>query len=155
SRWCFARALTHFGHGIQRLSVLPATVADSDRHWDTRMRRGKQHWRAIPDATRMKSEDMARKKAAPKANPKEPGASAEASSTPPPSADPVSLRCPVAGIGASAGGVEAFSELLQALPADSGMAFVLIGHLDPKHTSLLSELLSKSTSMPVREIKHR
>jgi two-component system, chemotaxis family, CheB/CheR fusion protein len=61
--------------------------------------------------------------------------------------------CPVAGFGASAGGLEAFSELLQSLPADTGVAFVLIQHLDPKHSSLLTELLSRSTPMPVVEVK--
>ena len=62
--------------------------------------------------------------------------------------------CPVAAFGASAGGLEAFSELLQHLPADTGMAFVLIQHLDPKHESLLTELLAKATTMPVVQIKH-
>ena len=61
-------------------------------------------------------------------------------------------RCPVVGVGASAGGVEAFTDLLQHMQTDTGMAFVLIGHLDPKHQSLLTELLSRSTRMPVSEI---
>src|SRR5215472_13114955 len=60
----------------------------------------------------------------------------------------------IAAIGASAGGIEAFSELMRNLPADTGMAFVLIQHLDPKHHSILTELLSKETSMPVREVTH-
>lgn len=59
---------------------------------------------------------------------------------------------PVVGVGASAGGLEAFSRLLRRLPADTGMAFVLVQHLDPKHASLLSELLSHATSMPVTEV---
>ncbi|MGB7838193.1 MAG: chemotaxis protein CheB, partial [Terrimicrobiaceae bacterium] len=42
---------------------------------------------------------------------------------------------PVAGIGASAGGLEAFVQLLKGLPPDTGMAFVLVQHLDPKHDS--------------------
>ncbi|MGA2129489.1 MAG: chemotaxis protein CheB, partial [Xanthobacteraceae bacterium] len=42
---------------------------------------------------------------------------------------------PVVGIGASAGGLDAFSKLLQALPSDCGMTFVLIQPLDPKHSS--------------------
>lgn len=54
--------------------------------------------------------------------------------------------------GASAGGLEAFSELLQHLPGDTGMAFVLIQHLDPKHDSLLTELLAKATQMPVAQV---
>lgn len=59
---------------------------------------------------------------------------------------------PIVGIGASAGGLEAFSELLRALPADTGMAFVLIQHLDPTHPSRLDEALGRTTSMPVGEI---
>ena len=59
----------------------------------------------------------------------------------------------VVGIGASAGGLEAFTELLGHLPDDTGMAFVLIQHLDPKHESHLTELLSKESTMPVSEVK--
>lgn len=56
-------------------------------------------------------------------------------------------------MGASAGGLEAFSIVLRNLPAETGMAFVLIQHLDPKHESLLPDLLSKATRMPVEEVK--
>src|SRR5262249_35717014 len=56
------------------------------------------------------------------------------------------------GVGASAGGLEAFEQLLAALPSDSNMAFVLVQHLAPKHESILSELLRKSTKMPVVEV---
>jgi two-component system CheB/CheR fusion protein len=59
----------------------------------------------------------------------------------------------VVGVGASAGGLEAFTELLSHLPDDTGMAFVLIQHLDPKHESHLTELLSKTSKMPVSEVK--
>jgi two-component system CheB/CheR fusion protein len=59
----------------------------------------------------------------------------------------------VVGIGASAGGLEAFTELLSHLPDDTGLAFVLIQHLDPKHESHLRELLSKACKMPVSEVK--
>jgi len=58
----------------------------------------------------------------------------------------------IVAIGASAGGLEAFTELLRALPVDTGMAFVLIQHLDPKHHSILSELIAKETGMPAREV---
>lgn len=58
----------------------------------------------------------------------------------------------IAAIGASAGGIEAFTELMSHLPVDSGMAFVLVQHLDPKHHSLLTELLSKKTAMQVKEV---
>ncbi len=56
---------------------------------------------------------------------------------------------PIVGIGASAGGLEAFSQLLRALPADTGMAFVLVQHLDPTHESRLPEVLARTTAMPV------
>jgi two-component system, chemotaxis family, CheB/CheR fusion protein len=58
----------------------------------------------------------------------------------------------VVAVGASAGGLEAFTELIRALPTDTGMAFVLIQHLDPKHRSILSELLAKETRMPAQEV---
>jgi len=58
---------------------------------------------------------------------------------------------PVVGVGASAGGLDAFKRLLAAMPPDTGMAFVLIPHLDPRHESLMVELLSKHTTMPVAE----
>jgi two-component system CheB/CheR fusion protein len=56
---------------------------------------------------------------------------------------------PVVGIAASAGGLEALSELLGALPEKNGMAFVVVQHLDPDHDSLLTEILGKKTAMPV------
>src|SRR5215469_2209514 len=58
----------------------------------------------------------------------------------------------IAAIGASAGGIEAITELLSHVPADTGMAFVLVQHLDPSHHSMLTELLSKKTSMRVKEV---
>src|SRR5262245_7597694 len=60
----------------------------------------------------------------------------------------------VVGIGASAGGLEAFKQLLAHLPNDTGMAFVFVQHLDPTRESILAELLSKATDMPVKEVKH-
>lgn len=60
--------------------------------------------------------------------------------------------CPIVGVGASAGGLAALTELLEQLPIDTGMAFVLIQHLDPHHESLLTRLLAKTTAMPVVEI---
>lgn len=59
---------------------------------------------------------------------------------------------PVIGVGASAGGLEAFKRFLRAIPADSGMAYVLVQHLDPSHESMLSEILAQVTSIPVNEI---
>ena len=64
-----------------------------------------------------------------------------------------SLLFPIVGIGASAGGLEATQTLLQNLPTDTGMAFVLVQHLDPKHESRFAEILARSTKMPVREVK--
>jgi two-component system CheB/CheR fusion protein len=58
----------------------------------------------------------------------------------------------VVGIGASAGGFEAFCELLNSLPDDTGMAFVLIQHLDPHHASALAGLLGHRTQLPVVEV---
>ena len=56
---------------------------------------------------------------------------------------------PVVGIGASAGGLEACTKLLDALPPDKGMAFILVQHLDPTHESMMAELLAHHTSMTV------
>ena len=59
---------------------------------------------------------------------------------------------PIVGIGASAGGLEAFEAFFKAMPADCGMAFILVPHLDPTHVSILPELLQKHTAMPVEQI---
>ncbi|WP_420563760.1 chemotaxis protein CheB [Thalassobaculum sp.] len=56
---------------------------------------------------------------------------------------------PVVAIGASAGGLHAFRQFLEAMPPDSGMAFLLIQHLDPNHESLMAELLERHSMMPV------
>ncbi len=64
-----------------------------------------------------------------------------------------SEQFPIVGVGASAGGLEAFTQLLENLPTDTGMAFVLIQHLDPTRDSLLTELLNRKTPMPVTEVK--
>ena len=57
----------------------------------------------------------------------------------------------IVGIGASAGGLEAFEQFFRNVPSDSGMAFVLVSHLDPDHASMLTEILQRSTTMPVVE----
>lgn len=59
---------------------------------------------------------------------------------------------PIVGVGASAGGLEAFTQLLEALPSDTGMAFVLVQHLAPTHPSALAEILSRSSKMPITEV---
>ncbi|MGQ0752644.1 MAG: chemotaxis protein CheB [Betaproteobacteria bacterium] len=64
------------------------------------------------------------------------------------------MSFPVVGIGASAGGLEAIGELLTALPVDTGMAFIVVQHLDPVRPSLLAEILAKKTAMPVAEVRN-
>ena len=59
---------------------------------------------------------------------------------------------PIVGIGASAGGLEAFTELLSRLALDTGMGFVLVQHLDPVHESALTQLLSRVTALPVQVV---
>ncbi|HLA54424.1 MAG TPA: chemotaxis protein CheB, partial [Flavitalea sp.] len=59
---------------------------------------------------------------------------------------------PVVGVGASAGGLDAFKQLLKAVPENSGMAYILVQHLDPAHDSILAEILQKVTRIPVQEI---
>ncbi|MGA8030187.1 MAG: CheR family methyltransferase [Bryobacteraceae bacterium] len=61
------------------------------------------------------------------------------------------LPFPVVGIGASAGGVEAYTQLLTALAPDTGMAFVLVPHLSAEHESHLVEILARHSSMPVSQ----
>src|SRR6476661_5889892 len=72
-----------------------------------------------------------------------------ASRGPPPAA--TTGEVPVVAIGASAGGLEACRKLLAGFPPASGMAFVLVQHLDPTHGSLLVDLLAGHTTMPVRQ----
>src|SRR5246500_5554090 len=62
-----------------------------------------------------------------------------------------SLEFPVVGIGASAGGLDAFTQFLEGVEADTGMAFVLIQHLAPNHPSSLAEIVSRATRLPVTE----
>ncbi|MDO8333310.1 MAG: chemotaxis protein CheB [Nitrosomonas sp.] len=57
----------------------------------------------------------------------------------------------IVGIGASAGGLEALEQFFRYVPTNSGMAFVLVQHLDPSHVSLLTEILQRVTDMPVTE----
>lgn len=91
----------------------------------------------------------------PKAKPKRKRktASAVAESDGPAGQSTGKVSFPVVAIGASAGGLEAFSQLLRALPQNSGMAFVLVQHLAPKHESALSELLGRATKIPVNEVQ--
>jgi len=65
--------------------------------------------------------------------------------------NPPDVNFPIIGIGASAGGLEAFELFFKTISTDSGMAFVLVPHLDPGHASMLSEILQRNTTMPVHE----
>jgi two-component system, chemotaxis family, CheB/CheR fusion protein len=67
-------------------------------------------------------------------------------------ATPNTPAFPIVGIGASAGGLEALSAFLKALPVRTGMAVVIVQHLAPQHESALTQLLSKATGMPVDEV---
>ncbi len=78
--------------------------------------------------------------------PATPGAAAPPSAEPRPGADDTLL---IAGVGASAGGLEAFSQVLEAMPKEAGLAIVLVQHLAPQHDSALPLLLSGRTKMPV------
>ncbi|MEI7703805.1 MAG: chemotaxis protein CheB [Deltaproteobacteria bacterium] len=59
---------------------------------------------------------------------------------------------PVVGLGASAGGLEAFEEFFRSVPTNTGMAFVLVSHLDPSHESILTEIVQRTTALPVVEV---
>src|SRR5579863_6625491 len=56
---------------------------------------------------------------------------------------------PIVGIGASAGGIEAFEAFFRGMPAENGMGFVVLAHLDPSRDSMLPELLARWTEMAV------
>lgn len=82
------------------------------------------------------------------------GASGDPRLACPPDADQKPrLPFPVVGVGASAGGLEAYIELLQAAPPDAGLAWVLIQHLPPDRESLVADILGKKTRMPVLQVE--
>lgn len=66
-----------------------------------------------------------------------------------------SLTFPVVGIGASAGGLEALEQFLRHVPKESGMAYVVVQHLDPTHKGLLPQLLQRATEMQLFQVKDR
>ncbi len=68
-------------------------------------------------------------------------------------AAPASVSFPIVGIGASAGGLEALEQFLGSVPNGSGMAFVIIQHLDPTHKGIMPELLQRTTDMRVIQVK--
>ena len=63
------------------------------------------------------------------------------------------LPFPVVGIGASAGGIQALEDFFGNVDVDSGMAYVVIQHLSPDHTSMLEEILSRRARIPVEEVE--
>jgi two-component system CheB/CheR fusion protein len=80
----------------------------------------------------------------------EPGQSQQSGAEDAPDREKRTRPCPVVGIGASAGGLEAFQEFFEAMPPDSGMAFVLVQHFSPRYGTLMPELLAQHTAMPVQ-----
>jgi two-component system CheB/CheR fusion protein len=70
-------------------------------------------------------------------------------------ASPANVAFPIVGIGASAGGLEALEQFLGHVPKQSGLAFVIVQHLDPTHKGIMSELLQRTTSMRVIQVKDR
>ena len=67
---------------------------------------------------------------------------------------PAPAAIPVVGLGASAGGLQAFTDFFEAMPDATGMAFVAIHHVDPDHESLMADLLAKHTTMAVALAKN-
>jgi two-component system, chemotaxis family, CheB/CheR fusion protein len=74
-------------------------------------------------------------------------------SLPEPEPSPAEASFPIVGIGASAGGLEALELFLANVPSNSGLAFVIVQHLDPTHQGILAELLQRSTAMSVAQIQ--
>src|SRR5262245_8080533 len=62
-------------------------------------------------------------------------------------------NCPIVGIGASAGGIDALRRFFPKVGPGSGLAFIVVLHLDPSHKSLLAEVIGRSTSLPVAQIE--
>lgn len=80
------------------------------------------------------------------------GAAPEPSALEPKPDDAGSVPFLIVGVGASAGGLEAYTELLAGLPGDPGLALLLVSHLDPDQKSMLAPILSRSCKMPVHEV---
>jgi two-component system CheB/CheR fusion protein len=70
-----------------------------------------------------------------------------------PAASSAIYSFPIIGIGTSAGGLEALEHFLSHVPKNSGMAFVIIQHLDPTRKGIMPELLQRSTGMKVMQVK--
>jgi two-component system, chemotaxis family, CheB/CheR fusion protein len=63
-----------------------------------------------------------------------------------------STRFPIVGVGASAGGLDPITQLLHSVRSDTGMAFIIVLHLDPTHASRLTDIIARATTMPVAEV---
>ena len=95
-----------------------------------------------------------KKKPSPTRRPKKPARSGRA--TPPAlSAGPAKARFPIVGIGASAGGLEVLEQFLSQVPQNSGLAFVIVQHLDPTRQGIMPELLQRNTGMKVIQVRDR
>src|ERR1051326_7409370 len=105
------------------------------------VRRGKRR-RAARQRRQAKAPNATGKPGAPTARAR------EARAQPPTTADE---RFPIVGMGASAGGIEALQAFFERMPPDSGMGFVVVQHLASKRDSMLAEILSHRTQMPVQE----
>ncbi len=92
-----------------------------------------------------------KKKPAPARRPTKPAKVAPSQSSVPPARDSL----PIVGIGASAGGLEALERFLVRVPRNSGLAFVIVQHLNPTRKGLMPELLQRATSMKVIQVKDR
>ena len=98
------------------------------------------------------SREAKKAKARKASSPEEPAREAQAAADPPQRGTAGGF--PIVGIGASAGGLEACEAFFRAMPADSGVAFVIVVHLDPTHVSIMPELLQRHTKMPVVQAAH-
>ena len=92
-----------------------------------------------------------KKKSSPTRRPKRP----ETVAAPKTSSPRISEPFPVVGIGASAGGLEALELFLSRVPKSSGLAFVIVQHLDPTRQGIMPELLQRTTGMKVIQVKDR
>ena len=108
-------------------------------------------WRDLAALMRGSEHQIMKKQPALKSRSKRPACTAV-------QAIPASLSAtafPIVGIGASAGGLEALEQFLSHVPAQSGLAFVIVQHLDPTHKGIMPELLQRATGMTVVQVKDR
>jgi chemotaxis methyl-accepting protein methylase len=92
-----------------------------------------------------------KRKSSPKRRPKKSSRTARRKALP----QATGVSFPIVGIGASAGGLEALEQFLRHVPAGSGMAFVIVQHLDPTHKGIMPELLQRATAMRVFQVQDR